>query len=280
MISSYLTDRQQRVKIGNVFSSTLPVTSGAPQGSLLGPFLFVLYCHDVKPANDCTSLFIYADDICEVCPIFKDDYALSVQNVAIEFENIYSWSVSNSLRLNSDKTRALCIRKKNFDVIFPFPFSIVESCKLLGVIWNERLTWTSHFLYLLKCVSKRLYIIRILKQVLPHDDLWHVFHMVIASLLLYSTQLFGPLDYENKRVVKSIFKRAARLICSVNCTCEIVVFRSLYLKSQIPQHSLYSLVPHPKRNRLQVPFCTTNRRQDCFTVFCTLLMNGLTIDSL
>ena len=170
LISSYLTDRQQRVKIGNVFSSTLPVTSGAPQGSLLGPFLFVLYCHDVKPANDCTSLFMYADDICEVCPIFKDDYALSVQNVSVEFENIHSWSVSNSLRLNSDKTRALCIRKKNFDVIFPFPFSIVESCKLLGVIWNERLTWTSHFLYLLKCASKRLYIIRILKQVLPHDD--------------------------------------------------------------------------------------------------------------
>ena len=67
LISSYLMDRWQCVKIGNTCSSALPVTSCAPQGSLLGPFLFVHYCHDIKPLHRQTSLFMYADDISVVC---------------------------------------------------------------------------------------------------------------------------------------------------------------------------------------------------------------------
>ena len=118
LICSYLSDRRQRVKIGNILSSALPVTSGAPQGSLLGPFLFVLYCHNIRPLHDCTSLFMYADDISEVCPIFKSDYKNSVESVTAEFNGIHAWSVSNCLRLNAEKTKALCFRKMNFYVIF------------------------------------------------------------------------------------------------------------------------------------------------------------------
>lgn len=288
LMSSYLSNRWQRVRIGTTFSLALPVTSGAPQGSLLGPFLFVLYCHDIKPLHSSTSLFMYADDICEVCPVYKSEYAKSVEGVIGEFHNIREWSALNGLRLNSAKTKALCFRKRNFDVIFPFPFCVVDHCKLLGVIWNHSLTWTSHFYHVLKLVSKRLYMLRVLKATLQHDELWLVFCMTIESLLLFSTQLFGPLDFKSKKIVNFVFKRALRIICSSSCrsVCKSkmssfygkreTAFKSLYVNSQHPDHALHSIVIHPINGRINVPFCLTNRRQNSFPIFSTLVMNGLT----
>ena len=63
---SYLQDRFQRVKYKGVFSERRPITSGVPQGSLLGPYLFVIYCHDLRPAHEDTFMLQYADDICQV----------------------------------------------------------------------------------------------------------------------------------------------------------------------------------------------------------------------
>ena len=284
-ICSYLSDRKQCVKIGDCLSSSLPVTSGAPQGSLLGPFLFMLYCHDILPLYGSTSIFMYADDISEVCPVSKVDYVGSIDKVLTEFHYIQEWSSSNSLRLNSDKTRALCFRKKNFEVFFPFPFCVVESCKLLGVLWNEKLQWSLHFDFLLKCASKRLYILRVLKQILSHDDLWHVFDATIVSLLMYSTQLFGPLDYKSKIMITRLFKRAKRLICVHTCDCghdfssfvqkRDLAFRSLHHKSSNPDHPLYPLIPRNPSGRVIVPFCATNRRQYAFPIFSTMLIKSL-----
>ena len=237
------------------------------------------------PLHNSTSLFMYADDVSEVCPVFKNDYVNSIDKVMTEFHHINDWSISNRLCLNSEKTRALCFRKKNYDVIFPFPFSVVENCKLLGVIWNERLLWTPHFDYVLKCASKRLYILRVLKQSLPHDDLWHIFDMTVMSLLLYSSQLFGPLDCKAKFIIQSLLKRAKRLICVKNCACDYdcsffsrkreSAFRSLHIKSQNPDHPLYPIMPLQSRSRFNVPFCATSRRQNAFPFFSALLVNNL-----
>ena len=107
LVSSFLYDRWQRVKVGNTFSSALPVTSEAPQGSLLGPFLFVLYCYDIKPLYDDAFLFMYADDVSKVCLILRSDYENSIEKVVHEYNGIHTWSASNGLRLNSEKTKIL-----------------------------------------------------------------------------------------------------------------------------------------------------------------------------
>ena len=287
LITSYLTSRLQCVRIGNIFSSALPVTSGAPQGSLLGPFLFVLYCHDIAPLRSCTSLFMYADDISVVCPIYKSNYADSVVGLIDEFRNIQRWSESNGLRLNAEKTKALCIRKKNFEVIFPFPFSVVHQCKLLGVFWNESLSWTSHFNHVLKLVSRRLYILRVLKSTLEHEDLWSIYHMTIESVLLFSTQLFGSLDSKSVAICQKVFHRASKIICTSSCRplCSSRMsdfydkrnnaIRTLFMSAQHPDHALYPLVVHPVDGRVTVPFSSTNRRRNSFSIYSTLVMNGL-----
>ena len=181
LISSYLTNRYQCVKIGSVLSDPLPVTSGAPQGSLLGPFLFILYCYDIKPLFQDTSLVMYADDVSEVCPIYKSSVQSSIETINSEFFNISDWAEMNCLKLNVSKTKAICIKKKNCVIFFPFPFLVTHECKLLGVIWNENLNWNSHFYNVLKVCSRRLYLLRVLKEILKHDDLWLIFDTINVS---------------------------------------------------------------------------------------------------
>ena len=285
-LCSYLTNRYQSVKVLDALSSPRPVTSGAPQGSLLGPYLFVLYCNDIKPVSDDTVLTMYADDICEICPIYKDDVEESLGVVTEEFYNLKKWSVSNSLKLNESKTKGICFLKRNFFIVFPFPFVVVDELKILGVVWSKDLTWSSHFQNVVSICNRRIYVLKVVKKLLSHDDLWVAFRATIQSLLLYSTQLFGIYSYDNRKYIEHIFKRARKVICNCDCNCKndvscfyrirVQTFSSLFLKSQNMSHPLFPIVPHLHDGRVKVPYCRTCGRQNCFTVLSSLVYNGLT----
>ena len=88
--SSYLSDRQQRVVIGGGQSLLLPVRSGVPQGSVLGPLLFLVYVNDL--ARDiCTNISLFADDTSLYDIV--DDPALSAERLNCDLVRLYDWSV-------------------------------------------------------------------------------------------------------------------------------------------------------------------------------------------
>ena len=108
---SYLSNRSFKVNLGNNFSQPASVSCGVPQGSILGPLLFLIYVNDMSQAVKC-DLFLYADDSCLVCQ-HKDINEIEKQ-LNVDFSNICDWFVDNKLSIHfgEDKTKSILFASK------------------------------------------------------------------------------------------------------------------------------------------------------------------------
>jgi len=154
------------------------------------------------------------------------------------------------------------------------------------VHWNNKLTWDKHFEKVIKSCSQRLYIIRILKRVLPNHTLILIYHSLITSLLLYAAPLFAWLPSEIDNKMEKFQKRAHRLICGAPCTCSS--FPSLASVRQkravsfllsceaFPDHPLRRFVPQrlPRTGHFRLPFASTSRRLRSFFPHTCQLANS------
>ena len=109
---SYLINRTFLVNLGNAFSQPACVSSGVPQGSILGPLLFLIYINDMSQAVKC-NLFLYADDTCLVCQ-HKDEINEIEKQLHKDFESICDWFDDNKLSIHfaDDKTKSILFATK------------------------------------------------------------------------------------------------------------------------------------------------------------------------
>ncbi|MCP4460429.1 MAG: reverse transcriptase family protein, partial [Cytophagales bacterium] len=164
-IKNYLEGRMQQVVVGGHTSSVLPVKSGVPQGSILGPLLFVLFINDMfSCVSSETNITLYADDtkIWRRITMFSDHFIL--QN---DINNLYDWSVRNKMVFHPKKCKAVSITLQR-NVLDNLPFNIFiyesngtlidyeKSQKDLGVVINPNLTWGPHYVMLLSQASSNL----------------------------------------------------------------------------------------------------------------------------
>lgn len=151
LIKAYLCLRSQSVVIGDLWSRNLDVLRGVPQGSILGPLLYSLYCNDLPLCVKHCSLHMYADDVQLYLSSTKQNFESMVENINIDLTHIEQWAASNGLCLNPTKSKCLIIRDKSCKIpdmvnvnIAGIPIEIVPQAKNLGVIFNSRLTWREH----------------------------------------------------------------------------------------------------------------------------------------
>ena len=151
-ISSYLSARSQAVRLPYFLSDPLPVTSGVPQGSILGPLLFLLYVNDLPSVVPDVSL--YADDTGLICS--DPSPAQLLLTMQHRINSTVMWMQTWKLQPNLDKTEAMYISSSPPDqpLYFPdstMPIRVVTQHKHLGVMFDCKLSWAAH----VNCVCKR-----------------------------------------------------------------------------------------------------------------------------
>ena len=214
---SYLTSRTQFVKLGGVSSSLLPIDFGVPQGSILGPLLFIIFINDLQNA---TNLFIklFADDtfLCAE----NSNFDLLEREVNLELEKVYEWLSANKLTLNISKSKYMLVTNKKDITRNPsisIDGTLLESCekyKYLGVVIDKNLTWKPQIEHVCKKISKACGAIAKLRHCMSTKLLVEVYHSLIHSYLRYGIMVWGTASDVNLHPLKVLVNRAVRIITS------------------------------------------------------------------
>ena len=153
-LCSYLSNRKQHVVLSNKFSTTLPVKSGVPQGSILGPLLFILFINDIYDnISPDTNISLYADDTKIWRQMNSYNDSIILQN---DISSLNRWCITNKMRFHPDKCKVLSVSHKKIPWIDILPFAkfpyeldniildYVDNERNLGVLIHETLNWELH----------------------------------------------------------------------------------------------------------------------------------------
>ena len=149
LFENYLGNRKKIVKYNQTRSAEAKITSGVPQGSILGPLLFLLYINDIENCSNIVSMILFADDT----NIYHSHTCLKTLNdiMQIEINKIADWLIVNKLSINIKKTRIILFKspkkRLNHSVTISInnkPIDEVKSISFLGVNIDEHLTWKKH----------------------------------------------------------------------------------------------------------------------------------------
>jgi len=166
--------------------------------------------------------------------------------------------------------------------------NLVDKLKILGVHWNEKLSWRDHFDYVIAKCNSRLHAINVTKRLLNYDELWLLFHSTVVSLIGYAVPLFGKLEKSILQDIRSLYKRCSKIVCERNCTCkntptDLQIFRDrlgLKLLAQAERettHPLNHLIPprHTYTNTFVIPYCKTQRLRNTFVKYYVLIASNI-----
>ena len=214
---SYLSHRKQFVSVNGFSSSLCDITCGVPQGSVLGPLLFLIYINDLPNSSKLLSFFLFADD---TNIYFEADDLTSLTNtINRELSKVKTWLDCNKLALNIDKTNFVLFhspRKKLPDiVILKFGkkrIQMTKYVKFLGVLLDEHLTWKYHINELSKKLSKSCGIFFKIRHYVPLSTLICLYNSLFSSFLNYGITTWGltyqsylnPLFLLQKKILRCI----------------------------------------------------------------------------
>ena len=214
---SYLSDRVQRVVIEGQESGWSDVTSGVPQGSILGPLLFLLFINDMPSVAQSCSIALFADD----CKIFKSiNSSHDCELLQSDLTKLLIWSKKWGMQFNGSKCKILSITRSRNPVNFSYDLdgTILEPVgefKDLGVVFNHNLSFTSHIDSLI-CKSNRVcgMIKRSLGYRAPQKVKTQLFKSLARPILEYSSQVWSPSAKREIYAIESVQRSMTKYICN------------------------------------------------------------------
>ena len=232
LISSYLTDRYQVTRINDSISSPRRILTGVPQGSHLGPLLFLLFINDLPNISDTFSPIMFADDL-TVC--FKSPDPLILKNLFFsETAKLVEWAMSNRLTINFEKTFYMLFTNRNISLsdltMNNVNISQKFEAKFLGVFLDSKLKFDAHITYISSKIYKSVGILYRLRDYLPVSNLRSLYFAFINPYLLYCNLVWGGTYYTHLDTLVKLQKRAIR---NVNKTSFLSHTNSLFISSKI-----------------------------------------------
>ena len=188
-LASYLTDRKQYCQINGHKSCLKNVLCGIPQGSCLGPLLFILYVNDFEQCLEKCTAIMYADDTSVTCS--AEDLTELCNDLKTEVGNIAKWLRLNKLSLNTDKTEYMVVgHKRQTNSISELieikineePIKRVQTVKYLGTMVDENLTWNEQYKKHKGKIKSALSSLQKLRNILPQSKLDQVYRAAVYQI--------------------------------------------------------------------------------------------------
>jgi hypothetical protein len=206
-ILSFLSDRTQIVRTNGSYSVEKKIIHGVPQGSILGPIIFLIFINDLPGYLSNKNVTMYADDTT------VSNKAKSLTELLIDQKNLLTltenWFISNKLTLNKEKTISIIFTLKNYATAETFS----NVTKYLGVFIDKQLNWNKHGDEVATKISKNLYLLRNLSDVLSQQYLKIAYYALIQSHLQYAILAWGHSPSRHR--LFRLQRRAIRIIAKL-----------------------------------------------------------------
>lgn len=219
MLKSYLTNRYQVVKIGETQSDPEKITYGVPQGSILGPLLFLIYINNIHTLNLRGDISLYADDTSLF--YYGNTLEMITKDAQIDLDLLNLWFQSNLLTVNIAKTKYIIFAAKNKKISHKVSLNInnqaitkVDQEKYLGIILDNKMTWKPHIQKIKAKLTSLMGAIRSIVRCLPRVVRYIIYNSLIKPHIDYLIEIWGsasktnlePLQIAQNKLIKILFK--------------------------------------------------------------------------
>ena len=213
---SYLKNRMQFVSINGFDSEAAFVAHGVPQGSVLGPLLFLIYINDLHKSIRFSSVYHFADDT-NLLNI-SDSLKRCQKQINLDLKALYKWLLANKISLNCSKTELIIFKKAgslqkynlriklNGHRIFPS-----DSIKYLGIKLDSTLSGSAHFSFLSSKLRRANGLLSKIRHYVPLEQLKSIYYAIFSSHLSYGSQVWGQ-KLLDTHLIRKLQNRAIRII--------------------------------------------------------------------
>jgi Reverse transcriptase (RNA-dependent DNA polymerase) len=234
LFANYLCNRKQFVTQLGINSNACVVTCGVPQGSTLGPLLFLLYVNDIDSCSSLLKFLLFADDT-NILYCHRDLNTL-LKTLNIELQKLSIWFQANKLSLNIQKSNYMAFGKKHIPdnmsclCINMMPLAKVASTKFLGVIIDSNLNWNLHIKMVSSKLASGVGILYKCKRLMPRAALLSIYYSLVYSHLYYCCILWGNASKSVLKPLQTLQNKALRNIFNLPFRCSATpLYKSLSL---------------------------------------------------
>ena len=250
-LESYLSCRKQRVVVNGKTSEWRETSAGVPQGSILGPLLFLVYINDIVD-NIQSKIYIFADDTSIMRPITNaiEDF----QTLNRDLQSLFNWAQTWRVTFNANKTEYMVFTLKNKPVKYPMLYlgnnqiKQVDHHTHLGLTFDTKMTWRNHIHRVYTKASQRLSNIKRIRYIIPRNTAFTLYKSLVRPVFEYADSV-----YDNVPGLAKLDQLQREAMLMITCGYQRTPTANLYLETGIEY-----LHERRKQHRLVIYFKMLN----------------------